>query len=423
MQYTLPGKEDEPLHTIQVPLLPFNDFLRLDRHDRLLAVLQALPAERLLRAVEGDPAPGRRGYPARVLWACLVAGIVYQIPTVAELRRHLATNPQLRLVCGLGSARVPSAPTFTRFLDRLVRTEDQMDQLFTTLVASLAGYLPDLGQSVAVDSTDIHAWARGRSSAADPDASWSAKGTKGPRKDPGEKYWWFGYKLHLAVDTHHELPVAFTVTTAKAADTKELLPLLDQQRARLPQTQPRVVVADAAYDSAANCQGIVQGGAVPIIPLNLGHEQSPPGITNSQGTVLGPLGEPLVFWGRDGASTKWRCPAALGKLACPRYTGEKGVRCTLSSYGLTVKLPLAQDWRRHTPVPRETKKWRRLYRRRTAVERVFGRLKGHLLLDALRVRGLAKVRVRLTLSLVVMLAAALGMAQQQRWPDLRRLVA
>lgn len=114
----------------------------------------------------------------------------------------------------------------------------------------------------------------------------------------------------------------------------------------------------------------------------------------------------------------------MGQLACPDYTGSRGTRCSLSRYGRTVKLPLAQDWRRHTPVPRETKKWRRLYRRRTAVERVIGRLKGHLLLDVLRVRGgLAKVRVRLTLSLLVMLAAALGMAQQHRWPDLRRLVA
>lgn len=386
-------------------------------------MLQALPAEALLRAVEGDPAPGRRGYPARVLWACLVAGIVYQIPTIAELRRHLGTNPHLRLVCGLGSARVPSAATFTRFLDRLVRAQEEVDQLVTTLVQSLAASLPDLGQSVAVDSTDVHAWARGRKAAADPDASWSAKGTKGPGKEQGAKYWWFGYKLHLAVDTTHELPLAFTITTAKVADTTQLLPVLDQQEARLPRTRPQVVLADAAYDSAANCRGIVQRGAVPVIPLNLGQEQSPPGITNAQGTVLGPKGEPLVYWGRDGAYTKWRCPAALGKVTCPRYTGAKGVRCSLSSYGLTVKLPLAQDWRRHTPVPRETKKWRRLYRRRTAAERVIGRLKGHLLLDALRVRGLPKVRVRLTLSLVTMLAAALGMAQQQRWPDLRRLTA
>jgi len=411
------------MHSVQVPLLPFNDFLRLDRHDRLLAVLQALPAEPLLHVLEAQHTQGRGGYAPRVLWACLVAGIVYHIPTIAELRRHLEANPHLRLVCGLGSAQAPSAATFTRFLQRLVRAHEYVDQLFTTLVQALAVYLPDLGQSVAVDSTDLHAWARGRSSAADPDASWSAKGSKGPHKDKGAKYWWFGYKLHLAVDTRHELPLAFTVTTAKAADTKELLPLLGQQRVRLPQAHPQVVLADAGYDSAANCQGIVARGAVPVIPLNLGGEQAPPGVTNAQGTPLGPKGEALVYWGRDGGVTKWRCPAALGKQACDRYTGAKGTRCSLSPYGLVLKLPLAQDWRRHTPLPRETKKWRRLYRRRTAVERVIGRLKGHLLLDALRVRGLPKVRVRLTLSLVVMLAAALSMALRQRWPDLRRLTA
>jgi len=31
-----------------------------------------------------------------------------------------------------------------------------------------------------------------------------------------------------------------------------------------------------------------------------------------------PRGQPLAYWGRDGGSTKWRCPAALGKLACPQ---------------------------------------------------------------------------------------------------------
>jgi len=395
----------------------------LDRHDRLLTVLQALPAEPLLRSLEAPHVVGRSGYPARVLWACLVAGVLYQIPSIAELRRHLEANPHLRLVCGLGSARVPSPATFTRFLQRLALAHRELDQLFTTLVQALGEQLPDLGQSVAGDSTDIHAWARGRKAGVDPDASWSAKGTKGPGKDQGAKYWWFGYKLHLVVDTRHELPLAFTVTTAKEADTNALLPLLDQLGKRLPQAQLQVVVADAAYDSTANCRAIVQRGALPIIPLNLGGEKIPPGITNPQGTVLGPLGEPLVYWGRDGRYTKWRCPAALGKLECPRYTGAKGTRCSLSPYGLTIKLPLAQDWRRHTPVPRETKKWRRLYRRRTAVERVFSRLKGHLLLDVLRVRGLSKVRVRLTLSLVTMLAAAWGMAQQHRWPDLRRLAA
>jgi len=412
------------MHSVQVPLLPFNEFLRLDRHERLLRVLDALPAEPLLHALEREHLRPGSGYSPRVLWACLFAGIVYQIPTIAELRRHLASNPHLRLLCGLGSAAVPSPATFSRFLAQLTRHQPAVDALFTATVRALAAYLPDLGQSVAADSTDLHAWSQGhRRHPADPDASWSAKGTKGPGKVRGEKYWWFGYKLHLLVDTTHELPTAFRVTTAKTADTKELVPLLDQQVHRLPATCLATVLADAGYDSTANCQSIVARGAVPVIPLNLGGEKAPPGITNAQGTPLGPRGEPLVYWGRDGGVTKWRCPAALGKLACDRYTGAKGTRCSLSAYGLVLKLPLAQDWRRHTPVPRETKKWKRLYRRRTAVERVFSRLKGHLLLDALRVRGTAKVAVRLSLSLLALLGAALSMAQQQRRGDLRRLVA
>lgn len=412
------------MHTVQVPLLPFKDFLRLDRHERLVRVLEALPAEPLLHTLARTQRRPGASYHPRVLWACLVAGLVYQIPTVAELRRHLASNPHLRLLCGVGSGAVPSAPTFSRFLVRLAQQQEALDALFTTVVRQLAAQLPDLGQSVAGDSTDLHAWARGhRRTVADPDASWSAKGSKGPGKERGEKYWWFGYKLHLLVDTAHELPVAFRVTTAKASDTKELLPLLDQQAQRLPDARLGTVLADAGYDRTANYQGIVARGAVPIIPLNLGGEQAPPGITNAQGTVLGPRGEAMVYWGRDGGVTKWRCPAALGRMACDRYTGAKGTRCTLSTYGMVIKLPLAQDWRRHTPLPRETKKWRRLYRRRTAVERVFSRLKGHLLLDALRVRGLAKVTVRLSLSLLALLGAALSSVQQQRWPDLRRLVA
>jgi len=412
------------MHSVQVPLLPFNEFLRLDRHERLLRVLEALPAEPLLMALARDQRRPGGSYAPRVLWACLLAGIVYQIPCVAELRRHLASNPHLRLFCGLGSGAVPSPATFSRFLAQLTRHQPAVDALFTATVRALAAYLPDLGQSVAVDSTDLHAWSQGhRRRPADPDASWSAKGTKGPHKDRKEKYWWFGYKLHLLVDTSSELPLAFEVTTAKVADTTRLLPLLDQLPQRLPTAALQTVLADAGYDSAANCQGIVARRAVPVIPLNLGGEQAPPGITNAQGTPLGPRGEPLVYWGRDGGVTKWRCPAALGKQACDRYTGAKGTRCSLSPYGLVLKLPLAQDWRRHTPVPRETKKWRRLYRRRTAVERVNGRLKGHLLLDDLRVRGKAKVTVRISLSLLTLLGAALSMAQQQRWPDLRRLVA
>ena len=88
-----------------------------------------------------------------------------------------------------------------------------------------------------------------------------------------------------------------------------------------------------------------------------------------------------------------------------------------------LKLPIMQDPRRHPPVPRESKKWGRLYRLRTAVERVNSRVKGLLGLGKIMVRGIAKVTVRSLLSLLVMLAAAVGMAQRHKLKELRMLVA
>jgi len=82
-----------------------------------------------------------------------------------------------------------------------------------------------------------------------------------------------------------------------------------------------------------------------------------------------------------------------------------------------------QDPRRHPPVPRETKKWKRLYRLRTSVERVNSRVKELLGLGQITVRGIAKVTARSFLSLLVMLAAAVGMAQRHRLKELRVLVS
>jgi hypothetical protein len=49
--------------------------------------------------------------------------------------------------------------------------------------------------------------------------------------------------------------------------------------------------------------------------------------------------------------------------------------------------------RLHTLIPRESLRWKKLYRRRAAVEREFGRLKHEWALLPLRVRGLERVRL------------------------------
>jgi len=73
-------------------------------------------------------------------------------------------------------------------------------------------------------------------------------------------------------------------------------------------------------------------------------------------------------------------------------------------------------------VPRESTKWDRLYRLRSAVERVNSRIRSPLGLGKITVRGLAKVTVRDLLSLPVMLAVGVGTAQRHRLKALRALV-
>jgi transposase len=62
-------------------------------------------------------------------------------------------------------------------------------------------------------------------------------------------------------------------------------------------------------------------------------------------------------------------------------------------------------------IPREAKRWRELYRRRTAVEREFGRLKNDYALAPLRVRGLDRVALHANLTILARLAVALARAR------------
>jgi len=243
----------------------------------------------------------------------------------------------------------------------------------------------------------------------------------GKRDRTKDKYWWFGYKLHLLVDANYELPIAALLTPANEADTTQLKPLLERRDELLPDMPLELCIADAAYDSTANIIAVEERGAMPIIPLNPGNEKEPPGITNSLGTPLCPCGLPMLFWGRDGHYLKYRCPEKSGLMCCLQE--HAGIcHCSTSKYGLVIKLNMLDDPRRYLAVPRESKKFARLYKLRSGVERVNSRLKDNLIVDELRVRGKKRVKVRVGLNLMVMLAIAVAMAERNRLRDCRRLV-
>lgn len=412
------------MHIIQSPLFDFEALIAEKSNDRLVMVLEALDAEKLLLRLERERWTGRKGYSRRGMWSALIAGLLHQCRSLAEVVRLLERDKDTRTVCGFSQGAIPSEDALGRFLKKLVRHQELLEECFADLVERLRQLVPGFGRKLAADSTDIKAYSNGRrANPSDPEARWGCKGAsqksgevkKGKGRD---LYYWFGYKLHLLVDAVYELPVSFVLTPANEADTREMAPLLEKAGVDRPQARPQAVIADKGYDSQSNYQLIFgKYQAAPIIPIREREEMQLPDICNAKGTPTCYSGLEMVFWGRDGNYLKYRCPQVVGKGAC-----KSRFPCTNSPYGYVLKLAIGNDPRRHPPVPRESQKWRRLYHLRTAIERINSRVKGLLGLRQITVRGIAKVTVRSLLSLLVMLAIGVGMAQRHRWKELRAIV-
>lgn len=422
----------------QATLFTYDEFV--DEHDdneRLLLTLAALPDDGLLHWLEQGRKGRRDDYPVRMLWRCLIAKSVYQISRYAELIRELRRNGSLRRLVGIAHIdRVPNAYQFSRLLRKLSSSEGLalLESMFRRQVSSLAAQLPRMGQHLAVDATAVHAYSNEmHKQKSDPDARWSARPKRQRRHKKGdgvEEYmdYWFGYQVHLVVDCATELPVGFEVTAANENETTRFEPLLEKlKKEQAPLTARLVaVMADAGYDSTSNCAFVLDKlKALPIIKMRLEKRYRPDDVyhgatslCNQLGTQLCEGGGKMAYAGRDGAYLKWRCPLVAGKLEKCQAFG----RCSACAYGTVRKIRIAEDPRRFPGLARESKKWTRLYKQRTAAERLNGRLKDHLLLDDLTVRGMNKVTVHVSLALLVMLAGAQAMVAADKADQARRIV-
>jgi hypothetical protein len=190
---------------------------------RLKLVLDNLPDEEIASALESRRANGCNTYPIRPTWNAVIAGIVFQHPTVESLLRELRRNGELRDACGfdplIGDEAVPSSSAMSHFLGNLIEEQALINKMFESLVTTLSQILPNFGEHLAFDGKPIPSYSTGQRSqktgrVSDPDAEWGKKSYRGTKKDgtTWEKVKsWFGYQLHLIVDSNYEIPVAFEV--------------------------------------------------------------------------------------------------------------------------------------------------------------------------------------------------------------------
>jgi hypothetical protein len=415
--------------------------------ERLRLVLEHLPDEALMKKLEAHRDKGRDDYPIRPVWNSVLAGIVYQHKSVESLRRELLRNGELRESCGFdphkGSDAVPPSYGYTRFLKLLITFKSEIDALFDTLVDTLKGLLPELGFSVAVDSKGVSSAGRptketeedGRR---DRDADWGKKTYRGQREDGSlwEKVVkWFGYKIHLMVDTTYEMPIGYRVTRASESDTKQLLPMVKEVKQKHPRIYKDMnqVVADKGYDSEENCRELYdEHGMKPVIDIRC--------MWRDKETKLldGERVDNIVY---DEVGTVYcLCPATLEQRRMAYGGFEKDRRalkyvCPIRAYGLTCqgsdqcghamkseRVSLEMDRRIFTPIARSSYAWEREYKKRTAVERVNSRFDVSFGFEKHFIRGQKKMEVRVGLALCVMLAMAVGRIKEGRQELMRSLV-
>ncbi len=248
--------------------------------ERLRLVLDTLPDEEIVAALEAGRGRGRNDYPVGSMWRALIAGVVFRHASIQSLLRELGRNPALLELCGFDPlpfqgarvtelrtgtkvrlralthpapvrSTVPSHWNFSRFLTSVVQLEDKqglVSAMVESLRASLFEELPDFGRHLGCDGKAIESHSTGRvaedkGKTSDPDADWGKHETSGVDSRTG-KIWkkvklWFGCGLHLIADTHYGIPVAFEVTRASRAETRVLPEMLKDLFARAPEMAGR----------------------------------------------------------------------------------------------------------------------------------------------------------------------------------------
>ncbi len=387
---------------LQKTLFSFEEIFELEPKERLSKFFFTLD-EMMINPSRKTGVRGPKGISSRPLLKALLVMKLYSIDSIVLLRDRLEHDLRLKYACGFNlSDSVPSEATFSRFIAYLA-SNDKLQKLFEAVVEK-GRQLGIIGSDArALDSTDIQAYEMKR-----PRKEIQQDGTQadwGLKKDcNGHIHNWFGYKLHLMVDTQSECPVRIELTPASVHDGDPAPGLIEEEFKTLPKEKTVYFIMDAGYDQRKIYDTVVQNRGRPIIPINRRSEKQPPPGIDSNGTPICSAGFPMVYWG----DSKFRCPHILGKVDCPFGSNW----CSSSYYGLVVKINPKDDARRFCIPHRGTRNWERLYDQRTTVERAFSRLKVNLGLENFKVRGIRKVFVHMLLSSICLVAGTISVNQK-----------
>ena len=347
-----------------------------------------------------------------MLWGVVVLRVALRHLTTEAVLDELRRNEGLRRLIGIASeAGVPKKWNMSRFEESLGQEPHRthLKEIFNVLIRRLGAEVADLGRDTAADATALSARCK-------PDAAAKKEIDEGlPQPTGGRKEYkddagnvtkvveWFGYKLHLVVDVKNEVVISYEVTDTKAGDGETLPTILSQAKANLPENRIKTLAYDKAADSEDVHKLLSDEAVTPLIQIRSmwqgepermlpGHDGASNVVYDEAGTIYcydkvsePPIRHKMSYIGHEPErkTLKYRCPAKHEGWECPM----SAICNAGKSYGKTVRVDREVDLRRFPALPRATKKFERMYKGRTSVERVNARLKVFWGVDDGNLRG------------------------------------
>ena len=143
----------------------------------LTKILDSPEITGLIRELDALRWTGRKGYPTRSRVGAFLAKSLYAIPTWSRTAALIAEHTGLQEALG----GCPSVYACYRFTIKLRKHKPLLDACLDRVMASLREELPEYGEDIAIDASDLPAYANGqrylakhgpeRERFSDPDAS------------------------------------------------------------------------------------------------------------------------------------------------------------------------------------------------------------------------------------------------------------
>lgn len=335
----------------------------------------------------GDLGPS--GYAPDKLFRMLIVMYLEGIPSERKLEERLRYDIRYRYFCDIDiTDAIPDHATFSVFRARL------SDETFKAIFLRLVAQILDLGfagpKHLSIDSTSVLAdcatpYERGEKEVVDPDAAW---GRKGEARN-------FGYSAHTIIDADTGLIVASDVAPANVTDASMAQSLIPEALDDLDHT-PEHLSADSGYAYEPIRKVLENRGVQPIIPTRGTGPKMKPGFSKDDfvfngETLICPAGHPMKKQGKKKGDLRFvgtRCDTCEQRSSCTRSQTKPRI------------VHVCGDWKRKLEHKEFTKtdEFRKLYKKRSTIERINAELKRWHGLSRAKFRGLAKVKIQMFLT-------------------------